>query len=195
MSTSVFFIGGWHAKPDHITAWVRSAQLKRPSVAFTGFPWPGDVTSWPPKDIVQGWKDNKKYQPILDAIKACTADKIYIVGHSSGCAVSNAVDNDLNDPKRFVLVALDGVVPDDAQLKRKDTQVWSAKSGDNVSKNYRSLYGALKDRLQVYPARTDCTTLIALYFAVVNAAATDKLVPDIPHGYTNCEANLMWLKT
>ena len=195
MSTSVFFIGGWHAKPDHIASWVRSAQLKKPSVAFTGFPWPGDVTSWPPKDIVQGWKDKKQYQPVLDAIKACTADKIYIVGHSSGCAVSNAVDNDLNDPKRYVLVALDGVAPNDAQLNRNDTQVWSAKSGDNVAKNYWGLFGTLKARLQVYQARTDCTTRIALHFAVVNAAATDKLVADIPHGYTNCEANLMWLKT
>lgn len=99
MSTSVFFIGGWHAKPNHIAAWVRSAQQKKPGVAFTGFPWPGDVTSWPPEDIVQGWKDAKQYRPVLDAIKACTANTIYIVGHSSGCAVSNAVDNEFNDPK------------------------------------------------------------------------------------------------
>src|SRR5215468_9135804 len=106
MSTSVFFIGGWHAKPEHIAAWERSARLKMPNVAFTGFPWPGNVTSWPPKDIVQGWKDKKQYQPVVDAIKACTANKIYIVGHSSGCAVSNAVDKEFKDPKRFVLVAL-----------------------------------------------------------------------------------------
>jgi hypothetical protein len=29
---------------------------------------------------------------------------------------------------------------------------------------------------------------------VVNANTTNKLVPNIPHGYTNCDANLMWLK-
>ena len=200
MSTSVFFIGGYQARPEHIDKWVKSAQVLKPSVAFRAFPWPvkssgKDVTSWPPEDIVQGWKDTKRYQPVVDAVKACKADKIYIVGHSSGCAVSNAVDDELNDPKRIVLVALDGVTPDDA-YNRPDLRMWAAENGLHQSRNFPGMKAAAREKLKVHTAKAGCTTIWALHFSLVNANATDKLLNDdaLKNGYNDCEANLAWLE-
>jgi hypothetical protein len=34
---------------------------------------------------------------------------------------------------------------------------------------------------------------MALHFVLVNAASTDDKVRNIPTGYTDCEANLVWL--
>lgn len=194
MSTSVFFIGGWNAKQVHINAWVQSAQQQRPSIAFRGFPWPAGVTSYPETSVVKGSRENGQYRKALDAIKACKADTIYLVGHSSGCAIANALDKDLNDPDRIVLVALDGFVPDRDQRDRSSTQIWSAVNGNHKSKNYKALKDLLGTELLEYPAKTDCTTKWALHFSLVNAAATDKLIHDlIENGYRDCEANLCWL--
>src|SRR5262249_17748918 len=162
MSTSVFFIGGYQARPEHVDRWVKSAQGLKRSVTFRGFPWAvtvkgKDVVSWPPEDIVQGWKDTKQYQPVVDAVKACKADKIYIVGHSSGCAVANAVDDELNDRKRIVLVALDGVTPDDA-YNRPDLRMWAAENGPgNQSRNFAGMKNAAREKLNVHTAIAGCT--------------------------------------
>src|SRR5262249_25140772 len=74
MSTSVFFIGGYAARPEHVDRWVKNAQKLKSSVAFRGFAWPvtskgKDVTSYPADDVVKGWKDTKQYQPVVDAVK------------------------------------------------------------------------------------------------------------------------------
>jgi hypothetical protein len=90
------------------------------------------------------------------------------------------------------LVALDGFGPDQAQLKRSSTQVWAAVCGDATSRNYRSLKKLVGGQLKVYKA-TDCKTMWALHFSLVNAAANDKLVTSIRTGYAQCRANLMWL--
>jgi len=201
MSTSVFFIGGFQARPEHIDRWVKSAQKLKSSVAFRGFAWAvtskgKDVTSWPPADIVQGWKDTEQYQPVVDAVKACKADKIYLVGHSSGCAVANAVDDELNDRKRIVLVVLDGVTPDDA-YDRPDMRMWAAENGPgNQSKNFPGMKRAAREKLKVHTAIAGCTLPWSLHFSLVNAVATDKLLKGDPlrYGYDDCEANLAWLE-
>jgi hypothetical protein len=189
MSASVYFIGGYHASQADIDAWVRSAKQQKPSIAFFGFPWPSDTPSSPADSVVKGSKKSGQYKSVLDAIQACSADTIYIVGHSSGCAIANAVDKGLKDTSKIVLVALDGFTPDTDQLKRSSTQVWGAECGGQKSRNYPGPAGG---RRKVYQA-TDCKTEWALHFSLVNAAATDKLVSSVKTGYTQCQANLVWL--
>jgi hypothetical protein len=189
MSTSAFFFGGFNASQNDVDAWVRSAKQQRSDVEFSGFPWKSGPASWPAATVVKGAKKSGQYKAAVDAIQACRADKIYIVGHSSGCAVANAVDKDINDPNRVVLVALDGFSPDGDQLKRTSTQVWGAICGNVTSKNYPGPAGG---RRRIYQA-TDCKKLWALHFSVVNAAATDGTVGGIATGYFHCKANLAWL--
>ena len=189
MSTSIFFIGGYEASQSDIDSWLRSARQQKPSMAFFGFPWPDDTPSFPADSVVKGSKKSGQYKSALDAIEACSADKIYIVGHSSGCAIANAVDKGLKDKSKLVLVSLDGFIPDGEQLKRSSTQVWGAVCDGVKSRNYHERLGS---RLKVYRA-TGCKTQWALHFSVVNAAATDKLVLTRQKGYFQCQANLAWL--
>jgi hypothetical protein len=188
MSTSVFFFGGFKATQDDIDAWLRSARQQKRDVEFSGFPWTSGPASYPADTVVKGSKKSGKFKSAVDAIQACKADKIYIVGHSSGCAIANAADKELKDP-RVVLVALDGYSPDGGQLKRSSTQVWGAICGKVKSKNFP---GSAGGRRKIYEA-TDCKKLWALHFSLVNAAATDGTVHSIETGYFQCKANLAWL--
>src|SRR5262249_49395004 len=133
MSAAVFFFGGWNASQNDIDAWVRSAKQQKPSITFTGFPYPSGA-SWDYDSAVDGFKKSGQYKSAVAAIQACSADSIYIVGHSSGCAISNAVDKGLKDTGKVVLAALDGFAPDSDQGKRSSTQVWAAVNGDAKSK-------------------------------------------------------------
>lgn len=189
MSTSVYFFGGFNATQNHIDSWVRSAHLQKPNVTFIGFLWDSGPKSWPPKTIVDGAKKSGQFKAAVDAIDACTADTIYIVGHSSGCAVANAVDKAIKSTSNVTLVALDGVTPDDDQLKRSTTQAWGAECEGQTSKNYPGPAGGWR---KVYHAK-NCNGLWALHFVLVNAAANDTLVTSIASGYSHCQANLAWL--
>jgi len=189
MSTSVYFFGGFNATQNHVDTWVRSAQQQKPSVVFNGFLWNSGPKSWPPETVVNGAKKSGQFKAAVDTINACTADVIYIVGHSSGCAVANAVDKALKNTSNVALVALDGFTPDEDQLKRPTTQAWGAECGTVRSKNFP---GPAKGRRKVYQA-TNCKDLWALHFVLVNAAANDTLVTSIASGYSHCQANLVWL--
>ena len=189
MSTSVFYFGGFNASQNDIDAWVRSARQQRPTVAFTGFPWTSGPKSSPPDTVVKGSKNSGQFKSAIDAIQACTADTIYIVGHSSGCAIANAVDKEIKSASTVVLVALDGYSPDPDQLKRPSTQIWGAICGKVKSKNFP---GPSLGRRRIYEA-TDCKNLYALHFSVVNEAATDGTVRSIATGYAHCKANMAWL--
>lgn len=204
MSTAVYFFGGFNASQDDIDAWVKDAQRQKPHVTFSGFPWESGPDSWPAETVVKGSKKKgtkkiDQFTSAVDAIKACGADKIYIVGHSSGCAVSNAVDKEitkgLKDPSKFVLVTLDGFSPDDDQLKRENTQVWGADCGDPKSKDYvtsKNFPGLSKGRRKIHHT-TNCTKLWPLHFSLVNDSANNDTVHGISTGYFKCKANLEWL--
>ena len=117
------------------------------------------------------------------------AETIYVVGHSSGCAIANAVDAALKRTDNVVLVALDGFRPGDKQLDRTTTQVWGAECGHVKSRNFP---GFDKGRRRIYQA-TDCKTMWALHFSLANAAARDHLVHSIRTGYAKCEANMSFI--
>lgn len=199
MSTSIYFFGGYNASQKDIDAWLGSAKQQAPNIDFFGFPWPSGTPMDPEKAVVEGSKNSGQFKFAVDSIQECSADadKIYIIGHSSGCAIANEVDRSFKDNSKIVskivLVALDGFTPDANQRARSSTQVWAAKSGKGKSLHYDYLQNVVGGSLQVHEARTDCTTKLALHFSLVNAAATDKDVDAIPTGYVNCKANLAWL--
>jgi len=188
MSDAVFFFGGYHASQHDIDAWLRSARTQEPSVEFIGFPWPKTAGAGA-ASAVKHFSEGGRYDATIDDIQGNGADTIYIVGHSSGCAIANAVDAGLEWTENIVLVALDGFRPSDDQLEREKTQVWGAKCGHVHSRNYP---GFSKGRRRIYEA-TNCKTEWALHFSLVNANATDTLVPFIAKGYTDCKANLCFL--
>jgi len=188
MSQAVFFFGGYHASETDINTWLRSARVQKPTVEFIGFPWPKGAHSGA-DSAVKTFSKHGKYDSVIDDIQGNGADTIYIVGHSSGCAIANAVDAGLEWTENIVLVALDGFRPSDNQLDRETTQVWGAICNGVHSRNYP---GHAKGRRRIYHA-TNCKTEWALHFSLVNANATDSLVPTISKGYTNCKANLCFM--
>jgi hypothetical protein len=189
MSNAVFFFGGYHATQDDIDSWLRSARRQKPVVEFVGFPWPAD-TGADAAGAVKGFKKGGKFDSAVKGIEENKADTIYVVGHSSGCAIANAVDAALKKIDNIVLVALDGFGPSDKQLDRTATQVWGAECGHVKSRNFPRFD---KGRRRVHHA-TDCKTMWALHFSLANAAAKDHLVHSIRTGYARCEANLSFLR-
>jgi hypothetical protein len=188
MSQAVFYFGGFQASQNDIDAWVRSAKTQKPSVEFVGFPWPDD-TDADDDSAVKGFRKGGLFDSVIKSIQGNKADVIYIVGHSSGCAIANAVDASLKKTNNIVLVALDGFKPSDKQLDRTTTQVWGAECDGVKSFHYP---GFDKGRRKIYSA-TDCKTTWALHFSMVNAAAKDGLVHSIKTGYARCVANLLFL--
>lgn len=135
MSTCVFFCGGYKATQTDMNVWAGSARAQRSDVEFNAFAWPRgadpDATS-----AVATATRNGQLESAVKAIAASSADSIFIVGHSSGCAIANAVDRKLEDHARIVLVALDGFGPDRNQLARATTQVWAAACDGATSRNH-----------------------------------------------------------
>ncbi|MFO1327188.1 MAG: hypothetical protein U1F56_07505 [Rubrivivax sp.] len=191
MSTSVFYFGGYKASQTDMNLWLASARAQQPDVAFSAWPWPAGTRS----DDVSAAAGARKagiVKAALAAIGQSGADKVYIVGHSSGCAIANAVDDELKDHERVALVALDGFSPGRGQLARASTQVWAAECDGVVTANHPWLLKAVGSRLKVWQA-TDCKRAWALHFSVVNAASSDRTVTKVEQGYANCRTNLMWL--
>lgn len=193
MSIYVLFFGGYNSTQTDMDVWLASAKAQRKDVDFDAVPYPPGAGK-DAHSAVGTFTKGDQYDDVITQIGTSGADQTYIVGHSSGCAIANAVDRGLKDQSHIILVALDGFVPDGKQLARASTQVWSADCGDATSLHYDDLQKSVgANRLQVYHA-TDCKTKLALHFSLVNAAATTKIITSISAGYRNCKANLAWLK-
>ena len=189
MSEAVFYFGGYLASQSDIDKWLRSARLQKPGVKFTGFPWPSDATGSDGDIAVKLLRKNGKLDSAVKEIEATKADMIYIVGHSSGCAIANAVDADVYSDNHVVLVALDGYRPSDDQINRGDTQVWGAKGNGETSLRYPGLPKGRK----IYNA-PNARTKWALHFSLVNVnVKADLDRSEITKGYDNCQANLGFL--
>lgn len=207
MSTYVIFFGGYKASILNVKAWKASAEKLKTGVLFDSYPYP-DASS-DGADAVKAFKKDQShgFAEAIKKIQDSQCDKICIVGHSSGCAVANAVDADLKDHKNIVLVALDGYGPSPEQLDRASTQVWVAESGvgkslhhddliDNINEYNRK--AKVKQTVHVHTAPSDCTMTWALHFSLVNTSSNNTLVGNTltqaaAHGYDNCNANLAWL--
>lgn len=191
MSSCVFFFGGYLASQTDMNLWVGSAKAQRQDVEFAAYPWPSSATDSGGSAGTTSFRKSGQFDAAVKAIQASPADRIFVVGHSSGCAIANAVDKALKDKSRIELVALDGYLPDGKQLERASTQVWSAEHDGHVSLHHDTLKKLAGARFKVYKAGAG-TTKLALHFAVVNTAANDD-IKKIRQGYTNCRANLAWL--
>jgi hypothetical protein len=204
MITCIFFFGGYRATIHDVAKWQGSAadQTSDDVYVFT-YAWPAaapnsdkpansDDTS-----AVSSFRSAGTFDKAVSDIGSCGADRIFIVGHSSGCAISKAVDHAVVvDKNKVTLVALDGFTPDVDQLARPSTEVWAAERNQGgkvfVSRNHNRLKKNLGGRLKIFNAPSG-TTEWALHFSLVNVAASDD-IDDISKGYMNCRANLVWMK-
>ena len=192
MNTQVFFFGGFQAKQTDMNLWLGSARAQKADGDFHAFPWPPGAGAGS-KSAIAAFSQGGRLDTLVDEIKISTADVIYVVGHSSGCAIANAVVRKFGGGyDRVALVALDGFAPDRGEMARSNTQVWAATCGDVTSLNHDVLHDALGSVVQDYKA-TACTSKWALHFSLVNSAASDRTVTSIDTGYANCRANLMWM--
>jgi len=199
MSIYVVFFGGWHASSTDMELWRTTANNQRKDVTFDAIPFPS-----PHADAIHAvGAFEKKFAGVIKEIKDSGADTIYIVGHSSGCALANELNSRIGgDHSHITLVTLDGFAPDDDQINGSNTVVWSAisnklkpaekgrKPKPYVSLNHDVLQKRYGSALQEW--HSDAIGVWALHFSVVNSAASDK-IEDASTGYAGCVANLMWL--
>ena len=186
MTILVVFFGGFKSSQTHMEAWLDSAGKQRSDVQFEAYPFP-DIPKAGDTDAVNGFK---QFDEVVKKIADSHADTIYIVGHSSGCAIANKVNSLLKgDHKNITLVDLDGFAPSGDQIKGSTVQAWSAE-GDGGRAH--SLNWAKGKRM--YTAAS-ATTVWSLHFSLVNTAATDAITKDNykDTGYAGCITNLAWL--
>ena len=117
MSIYVLFFGGYQSTQPDMNAWLGSARAQQPDVDFDAIPYPAGAGAGA-HSAVSTFTGGDQYDAVIAQIGTAGADQTYIVGHSSGCAIANAVDRGLIDHSRIRLVALDGFVPDGRQLAR-----------------------------------------------------------------------------
>lgn len=189
--TTIFYFGGAQATEDEVLAWKRSVleQVPGPMLIRTQvfvYPWPKSVSAVHP--VVPSFA----LDVLVATVLSVDDDKIYIVGHSSGCYFSNLVAQLLfhNYPhKKFHLICLDGFLPSADVLSLPETQVWTAKYGDYKSLNYDAMSHV--KNFHVYTPKHEITGTWGLHFSLVNTNANSSTV--IHTGYVNCEANLSFL--
>lgn len=193
MVMRVFFFGGYKASPKDIDAWTGTAAAQRSDATFEGFPWPPSAVHSDDVHAIRAAKADGTIDRAVKLISAIKDELIFIVGHSSGCAIANAVDERLGNTGYVNLISLDGFRPSKAQQGRASTQMWSARNGKHTSLNYAK--NELGGRLKVWDAQS-CTNVWSLHFSMVNTATSDTTVKsnkDIANGYKGCRANLCWL--
>jgi len=185
MRIEVHYFGGFQASWDDMLNWAVSVKYQVPRLDVNAYPYP-EKTGYEKAEAVAGFKDLNK---VIADIDTSSANRIYIVGHSSGCAIANAADKGLKSHSKIVLATLDGFHPDDDQLSRTNTQVWGAECAGQTSRGYP---GFSKGRRHVFKA-TGCKTEWPLHFSLVNLNASDAKKTSIKTGYADCKANLCWL--
>src|SRR5262245_8930957 len=192
----VLYFGGFQSTKKDMDAWLASAREQAGQrFSFEAFPYPTSATA---EDVsaVKAFGSAK----ISELAKRITDDKVHqyvIVGHSSGCAISNAVAEKAvalqgGKAKNFRLVALDGFRPGKDLFAKMDITCWSAKNGQHKSRNWDSMAASAK--FKAYDACNCGSQPWCLHFSLVNENATADAVQRISQGYVNCKANLEWLK-
>lgn len=189
MQIYVVFIGGFHSDQTAMDLWLASARKQRSDVVFDVYPFP-NIKDSDRTSSVAGFED--QFDEVIKKIEDSHADKIFIVGHSSGCAIADEVNSRLGgDRKNVTLVDLDGFPPLPKQIAdSQPVQAWYAVGprGKGKSKNHSS--GRIK-----YHA-THATEDWSLHFSLVNKAATNKITQKNykREGYAGCIANLDFLE-
>ena len=111
MSILVIFFGGYKASKTDIELWRASAGKQRDDVQFQAFPYP-DIPGAGDDDAVAGFKKQFGFDAVIKTIEGSGADTVFIVGHSSGCAIANELNSRIKEDKfHITLVDLDGFAP------------------------------------------------------------------------------------
>jgi hypothetical protein len=187
MSNYVVFFGGYQASESDMNLWTTSAQQQRSDVKFDTFPYPGHA-DWSDTGAVHGFE--KQFDGVVQKIKDCGADTVFIVGHSSGCAIANKLNSKYDgDHSAVTLVDLDGFAPTADQIKGSNVQAWCAEGAGGKG---HSLHWAKEKKKFVAGSATQ---VWSLHFSMVNIAATDAITRGnyTSTGYAGCIANLCWL--
>jgi hypothetical protein len=185
MSIYVVFFGGYKASKIDMDLWKASAEKQRDDVKFDAFPYPDQADS-DATSAVNGFR--KQFDGVIKKIEDSGADTLFIVGHSSGCAIANELNSRLKgDHSHITLVDLDGFAPSHDQIKESNVQAWSAEGGGGISLNWA------KENKKFLAA--SATRKWSLHFSLVNTAAKDDITRDNykSKGYAGCMANLCWL--
>jgi hypothetical protein len=186
MSIHVVFFGGYRSSQTDMDLWRISAEKQRDDVKFDAFPYP-DGAGAGDDDAVNGFK---QFDAVIEKIEHTGADTLFIVGHSSGCAIANEVNSRVEgDHKNVTLVDLDGFAPSADKIKKSSVQAWSAE-GDGGRGH--SLHWAKGKKMYTAASATQGWSL---HFSLVNTAATDAITQGNykEKGYAGCIANLCWL--
>jgi len=188
MNIYVVFIGGFRSDQTAICLWLASATSQRNDVTFDAYPFP-NINNSDRASSVKGFEDH--FDEVIKKIQDSGADKIFIVGHSSGCAIADEVNSRLGgDRKNVTLVDLDGFAPLPTQIaKSQEVQAWYAVGPGGKGKSLNHAGGRIK-----YQA-THATETWSLHFSLVNKAATNKITQSNykREGYAGCIANLDFL--
>jgi len=166
--------------------WKASAEKQRDDATFDAYPYP-DIGKSDRKSAIHGFKD---YDEVVKKIEGSGADTIFIVGHSSGCAVADEVNSRVKgEHKNITLIDLDGFAPEPGQIKGSTVQAWSA---EGTGRRGRSLNWAKGHKIFT---SAHATQDWSLHFSVVNTAATNAITQNTyrTKGYAGCIANLVWL--
>jgi len=187
----LWFFGGYKASLSDMNLWKASADHQNVIPYVTAFSYPvGASASY--EGAVEGFGD--RLDTLVQKLGSYENSSVVIVGHSSGCAISNEIGLRAfrKGIKNFRVIALDGFAPHHLLFENKMASVWSAKCGSTYSMNYQALVKVAGPYFHTYQAQ-NCHTKWALHFSLVNKSATDDLVKKIPDGYKHCVANLEWL--
>ncbi|HXJ89251.1 MAG TPA: hypothetical protein VMS18_20710 [Candidatus Binatia bacterium] len=195
MSVYVVFFGGFKASKIDMELWLASANsICGGDVVYDAFPYPDGARSGDTA-AVNGFK---QFDTAIKKVEGSSADTIYIVGHSSGCAIANELNSRIKgDHSRITLVDLDGFAPSVDQIRKSSHQVWSAEGAKGGKSLHHDDWGRFQGQLQVYTA-SSATNIWSLHFSLVNTAATNAIKSssdeDLKKGYAGCIANLCWLR-
>jgi hypothetical protein len=187
MSIYVVFFGGYQSSQPDMDVWKASAQNQRDDVKFDAFPYPGHAKSGD-TSAVHGF--GKQFDGVITKIEDASADELFIVGHSSGCAIANELNSRLNgDHSHITLVDLDGFAPSGGQIKKSSVQAWCAEGAGGKGQSLHWANGKKKF------IAGSATQKWSLHFSLANIAATDAIteVNYRSRGYAGCIANLCWL--
>ena len=183
MSIYAVFFGGYHASRPNMDAWKISAEKQRGDVKFEACPYPEHVGSGR-KSAVHGFE--KQFDAVIKMIADYGADTLFIVGHSSGCAIADELNSRLDgDHSHITLVDLDGFAPTADQIKKSKVEAWYAEG----ARGGRSYNWAKGNKMFI---AASATHEWSLHFSLVNTAATNAITKDTyrEKGYAGGIANL-----
>lgn len=195
-TATLMYFGGYKSTQSEINRWTTSAVAQAGgSFEFVTFPYPTGASSSAASAVSEFGQE--KIDQLAEEIAANPSRQYVVVGHSSGCAIADAVADRVRQLvsgkiPNLELILLDGFLPSRAVRDVVSYKCVSAHNGSSKSLNWTGMSTCGAHFIDL-PAPNCGSELWCLHFSIVNSAATASTVQTIPEGYTNCKANLSWL--